>query len=65
MIDIAEGKVVAVLPMGRYPRGIAVTPDSRTAYVAIMGETQVVKVDLTNLTVAGSFDGGARTRATW
>jgi YVTN family beta-propeller protein len=31
---------------GRYPRGIAITPDSRTAYVAIMGGTSVVKVNL-------------------
>ena len=31
---------------GRYPRGIAITPDSKTAYVAIMGGTEIKKVDL-------------------
>ena len=56
IIDAATAKVVAVLPMnGSYPRGIAVSPDSSTAYVAIMGGDNVEKIDLNTLTVTGSF----------
>lgn len=44
----AEGgpKEVATVPIGRYPRGIAVAPDSTTAYVAVMGASHVAVVDL-------------------
>ena len=63
IIDAAQAKVVATLPMnGEYPRGIAVSPDSKTAYVAIMGGDNVVKVDLTSLTVTGSFTVGSNPR---
>ena len=31
---------------GKYPRGIVVSPDSRTAYVALMGSQRIVAVDL-------------------
>jgi YVTN family beta-propeller protein len=63
IIDIAQGQVVATLPMnGSYPRGIAVSPDSTTAYVAIMGGNNVVKVDLTTLKVVGSFPVGENPR---
>jgi YVTN family beta-propeller protein len=40
---------------GSYPRGIAITPDSRTAYVAIMGGTEIVEVDLAGI-LAGKDD---------
>ncbi len=46
VVDTATMKQVARIPIGRYPRGIAVTADSRTAYVAVMGSTQVKRVDL-------------------
>jgi YVTN family beta-propeller protein len=63
IIDAASAKVVATLPLnGSYPRGIAVTPDSKTAYVAIMGGSNVEKVDLTTLTVTNSFYVGSNPR---
>ena len=63
IIDAAQAKVVAILPMnGSYPRGIAVAPDSKTAYVAIMGGDTVEKIDLTTLTVTGSFAVGSNPR---
>ena len=63
IIDAASTKVVATLSMnGSYPRGIAVTPDSRIAYVAIMGGSTVEKIDLTSLTVASSFYVGSNPR---
>jgi YVTN family beta-propeller protein len=37
---------VARVPIGRYPRGIETSPDSRTAYVAVMGGSEVLAVDL-------------------
>ncbi|WP_235434126.1 cytochrome D1 domain-containing protein [Nostocoides jenkinsii] len=37
---------------GKYPRGIVVSPDSKTAYVALMGSGRVVSVDIANKTVA-------------
>ena len=63
IIDAAEGKVVATLPMnGSYPRGIAVSPDSSTAYVAVMGSDDVEKIDLKTLSVEGSFVVGENPR---
>ena len=38
--------------MGPYPRGIVVSPDSRTAYVAIMGADDIARVDLTTFGVS-------------
>jgi YVTN family beta-propeller protein len=47
IIDAATGKETARVPLGgKYPRGIAVSPDSRTAYIALMGSDKVVRVDL-------------------
>ena len=37
--------------LGRYPRGIAVDPRSRTAYVAVMGSTRIAVVDLRSFEV--------------
>ena len=48
--------------MGSYPRGIAVSPDSKFAYVANMGGSTVTKVDLSSLSVAGSFTVGQSPR---
>lgn len=38
-------QTVATLPVGRHPRGIAFTPDSKRAYVALMGEGALVRID--------------------
>jgi YVTN family beta-propeller protein len=52
IIDAVSGKVTARVPLGgKYPRGIAVSPDSGTAYVALMGSDRVVRVDLGARTV--------------
>ena len=58
VIDAESGKVTARIPLGgKYPRGIAVSPDSQQAYVALMGSDRVVRVDL----VAGTVHPYART----
>ena len=38
---------------GRYPRGIAISDDSRTAYIALMGSDRMVAVDLQTWAVSG------------
>ena len=45
--DTETGKVLKTVKIdGRYPRGIAVTSDSSTAYVAVMGGSDLARVDL-------------------
>lgn len=47
VIDASSGEETARIPLGGdNPRGIAVSPDSRQAYVAVMGSDRVVRVDL-------------------
>jgi YVTN family beta-propeller protein len=46
VISTEAGREVRRIPMGEYPRGIAVAPDGSAAYVALMGESSIVRVDL-------------------
>jgi YVTN family beta-propeller protein len=47
VIDTATDTEVQRIDLGgRYPRGIAISPDSRTAYIALMGSDTMVSVDL-------------------
>ena len=47
VIDTKTANVLRTVPMtGTHPRGIAVSPDSTTAYVAVMGSDKVMEVDL-------------------
>lgn len=46
VISVATQKTVKVIKIGRYPRGIAVTDDATTAYVAEMGGNVVHKINL-------------------
>ncbi|HQV90044.1 MAG TPA: YncE family protein, partial [Phycicoccus sp.] len=63
VIDTATDTVVATVPSGgRYPRGIAIAKDSRTAYVALMGSSKVIALDLTTMTVRDFATPGSRTR---
>lgn len=61
IIDAGTGRLVREVPIGRYPRGIVVDPTSRTAYVAVMGDDRVARVDLRTFGVsslpAGIGDG--------
>ncbi len=49
VVDTASATELIRIPIGRYPRGITVSSDSKTAYIAIMGSTEIAVVDLTNL----------------
>lgn len=47
VVDTAKGEVVTTIPIdGKHPRGIAITPDDKVAFVAVMGSDKTVKVDL-------------------
>ncbi len=46
VVNAAKGRVSKVVPLGAYPRGIAVTPDGTAAWVAIMGSSHLLRVDL-------------------
>lgn len=46
VISTAKGRVVRTIPIGAYPRGIAISPKGNAAYVAVMGGSNLVRVDL-------------------
>ena len=46
VVDAATGKETRRIDIGRFPRGIAVMPDSRTAFVAAMGTKDIAVVNL-------------------
>lgn len=63
VIDTATDTQIARIDVGRHPRGIAITTDSLVAYVAVMGEAKIVKIDLRTNTVVGRVaDAGATPR---
>lgn len=55
IIDANTAKVVKTLSLPGTPRGIAVDPTSHAAYVAIMGGTVLVKVNLLTQTIVGQI----------
>jgi YVTN family beta-propeller protein len=50
-------QLLATIPVGAYPRGIAISPDSKYAYVAIMGSDVIDVIDLTDFKVVRQFSG--------
>ena len=59
IVSTETNELVATVPnLGRYPRGIVVSPDSRYAYVAVMGESHIAKVDLESRTIVGTIEVG-------
>lgn len=53
IIDLTTDTPITRVHVGRHPRGLAITADSRTAYVAVMGEAKILRLDLTDNTIAG------------
>ena len=63
IIDTATDTPITRVNIGSHPRGIAITKDSRYAYVSVMGESKIVKVDLGKRAVAGAVgDAGSTPR---
>lgn len=59
VVDTQTAKVVKTIPIGgKHPRGIAVSPDDKTAFVAVMGSDKTVRVDLGSGTVSDFADTG-------
>jgi YVTN family beta-propeller protein len=48
VISVESGKTVTSIKIGRYPRGIAITGDSKYAYVAEMGGSHIHRIDLSD-----------------
>lgn len=46
VVDLERQREVRRVPIGAYPRGIVITGDSRRAYIAQMGSSRVVDLDL-------------------
>jgi DNA-binding beta-propeller fold protein YncE len=46
VISTRFGRVVKQIPIGPYPRGIAVAPESGVAYVAVMGGGELLRINL-------------------
>ena len=46
VVSTQDGREVKRIPIGPYPRGIAVAPDGSSAYVAVMGGNELVRIDL-------------------
>ena len=53
VIDIGADQILASVDVGRYPRGIAITSDGETAYVALMGSTDIAVINLSALSSIG------------
>jgi DNA-binding beta-propeller fold protein YncE len=62
VISTRRGREVRRIPIGPYPRGIAVSPTKDVAYVAVMGGSEIVRVDLRRWTTR-SLAVGAGPRA--
>ena len=45
VIDASSDKVVATIPVGNRPRGIGVSPDGKTIYVALGHDNAIAVVD--------------------
>lgn len=52
VISIESQKVVQTIKIGRYPRGIAVSKDSKKAYVAEMGGNRIHVINLEDFSVS-------------
>jgi DNA-binding beta-propeller fold protein YncE len=46
VLSAETGRELQRVPIGPYPRGIVVSPKGNVAYVAMMGDTKLVRVDL-------------------
>src|SRR5262249_25544096 len=58
VIDTATNTVVATVPVGRFPRGVAITPDGTHAYVANEFSFTVSVIDTATNTVVATVPVG-------
>lgn len=55
VFDAESGKQLAIIPVGKAPKGVKVTPDGEFAYVSNQGSGDVSVVNLKSLTVVDSI----------
>ena len=55
VFDSSTGKQLAVIPVGKAPKGVKVTPDGTQAYVSNQGSAEVSVIDLRTLKVVKSI----------
>lgn len=55
ILDTATGKQLAVVPVGKAPKGVKVTPDGKFAYVSNQGSADVSVVDLASYKVVDAI----------
>ena len=58
IINTANGETVQQIFLGKYPRGIAIEPSSKYAWVAVMGDKKIAKVNLETLEIDKWYDVG-------
>ncbi|MET3987943.1 IPT/TIG domain-containing protein [Streptomyces sp. PvR034] len=58
VIDTASGTVAATIPVGRFPEGVAESPDTSRVYVANDGDNTVSVIDTTTNTVTATVPVG-------
>ena len=58
MIDTATNTVIATIPVGSSPLGVAVTPDGRKVYVANSGSNNVFVIDTASNSVLAEVSVG-------
>ena len=63
VVSAAKGKEIRRIPLGAYPRGIAIDEESRYAYVAVMGSVRIARIDLRTFKIAWIDAGGSGPRA--
>ena len=62
VIDLESHQTLAEIEVGRHPRGIAVTSNGKTAYVAVMGATEIALIDLSPYSEGLGAESGAGVR---
>jgi YVTN family beta-propeller protein len=63
IIDTATDSEITRVDVGRHPRGVAITADSRYAYVTVMGEAKIVVIDLASNAIVNTVpDAGTTPR---
>ncbi|MFM7251996.1 MAG: cytochrome D1 domain-containing protein [Ilumatobacteraceae bacterium] len=63
IVDLTTDTPITRVKVGRHPRGIAISSDSRTAYLSVMGEARILRLDLRSKSFPGEVgDAGGTPR---
>jgi YVTN family beta-propeller protein len=55
VFDASNGKQLAIIAVGKAPKGVKVTPDGKFAYVSNQGSANISVIDLTSLSLVDSI----------